>query len=554
MKIKLRRINNNKGLSLIELIISVAIMSIVFATVMTFLVTGIKMYGNSNTEIRLQESVQLTLSNIENRIIDAQLGVRCDDDGSKVVLTIYNNDSREYIIWDKAAETLSYATSAKDVELADFTGAEVIAKHIDDFNAVAKGTGEDTKVDILVKMNQDDRSLASNKVVSFRNDIVANATSDEVYNGTAHQVSTAVDLAITPSSTYALPGGTCSFKARVSGVGHPSQMVNWSLENAPEGVTIDENGTVRIPTGITADSIKVNAKAVADQNVVGSATILISNITGITLTKEGSKVYAGTMVKVNAQVQGTNLSSEMQKVKFSVPDGQQGVSLYSDSGIFGLNQSVKGKTVTVRATSAANPAIFKDLTFTVENTSIQDVEAKAVTANRNDTTELLTSIVSENLAEAELRISWSIADYGGLDSSKVSVGVANGMLTVAKDINYEKSYTVLVKAAITADRLSTPAEKLIAVTIPAVSVKFISNNVSISKNGSVTIPYEVTGLKAEPSDIYATTNPSIKNSIIYVAEDGIKLSIGNNVKSNKIDVIATFRGTNTSETITVDVK
>ena len=42
MKIKLKRINN-KGLSLLEMIISVAIMSIVFATVMTFLVTGIKM-------------------------------------------------------------------------------------------------------------------------------------------------------------------------------------------------------------------------------------------------------------------------------------------------------------------------------------------------------------------------------------------------------------------------------------------------------------------------------------------------------------------------------
>ena len=86
----IKHIKNNKGLSLVEMIIAVAIISIVIVTVTSFMVTGTKLFGRSHDEIRKQERAQLAVSTIENRIIDANKGVTCREDAHRKVLTIYN--------------------------------------------------------------------------------------------------------------------------------------------------------------------------------------------------------------------------------------------------------------------------------------------------------------------------------------------------------------------------------------------------------------------------------------------------------------------------------
>lgn len=589
-------VKNNKGLTLLEMIISVAILSIVIVTITSFMVTGTKMFGASNNEIKLQQEAQMALSNVENRIIDTKLGIRCDDDGNQVILTVFNEktaaDAKEYIVWNKTDKKIYYASSAFDVTLSTFPTNEVLASNVEKFEVVMKdatlgstvtpepsvtvqpsvtaqpsgnAVKQQPKVEITIEVKEKGGTFTSQKVVTFRNNIALGASGDTIFTGTRNGLdSKAQSVKVTPEDVYLVPGESYQFHARVTGVGYPSQVVTWSANGA--GVTVNPGGLVTVDKETAAGGV-VQIVATAPENSdgtipSGTARLHISKIEGINVTTDTQKVYAGSMLKVNVEVVGNELNDEMKKVTFSLKDENgttpSWVRLYSSSGVFGLDKEARGKTFTIVATSTHNPEISGTLTVKVENTSLSDLGSGAVQVNRNSSTELVANVTGENLAASELQIQWSIQDDAGL-GNKVSIGTYNGVLNVSKDINYENEYQLKVAATISAiasDRLSEPVTTYITVTIPKVSIHFVNGDggAEIQRNGTVMLPYEVIGLDGAAPDIYATTNPSIRNSIIYVTDEGIKLSIGADVKSNKISVIATFKDTNTSDSIDVTVK
>ncbi len=588
---------NNKGLTLLEMIISVAIMSIVIVTITSFMVTGTKLFGASNNEIKLQQEAQLALSNVENRIIDTKRGIRCDDDGTQVILTVFNEktgtDAKEYIVWNKNDKKIYYASSAFDVTLTTFPTNEVLASNVEKFDVIMKNaasgatttpepsvtavpsvTAEPSnspvkvqpKVEIVVEVKEKGRTFTSQKVVTFRNNIALGASGDTIFTGTRNGLdSKAQSVKITPEDVYLVPGESYQFNARVTGIGYPSQIVTWSANGS--GVTVSPNGYVTVDKE-TAGGGVVQIVATAPDNedgtvpTAGTARLHISKIEGINLTTDTQKVYAGSMLQVKTEVLGNELNDEMKKVTYSLQDENGAtpswVRLYSSSGVFGLDREARGKTFTIVATSVHNPEISGTLKIKVENTALSDLGTGNVQANRNSATELVANVTGENLASSELQIQWSITDDAGL-GDKVSIGAYTGILNVGKNINYENEYQLKVAATISAiasDRLSEPVTTYITVTIPKVSIHFVNGDggAEIQKNGTVTLPYEVIGLAGAAPDIYATTNPSVRNSIIYVTDDGVKLSIGSEVRTNEISVIATFKDTSTSDSIVVTVK
>lgn len=587
--------DNNQGLTLLEMIISIGILSIVMITATSFMVSGIKMFRSSNDEIGLQQEAQLALNNVENRIIDAKKGIRCDDNGGQVILTIYNDsDVEEDITWDKTDHKIYYNSTTKNVTPTEAIH-EVLADNVTNFQVVMKDNTAGTtvtpapsvsaapvpsvtvqpaenvsvknpKVEITIEITekvknsqmQPTRKHVSNKIVTFRNNIAMNA-SDTIYTGGGSALtSKAEGVKITPQDVYLATGEDYQFNARVTGTGYPSQVVTWSVNPAGAGVDVDSNGKVTVDENANGGIVQVIATAPENSDGTipsGSANVHISKITGITITTDADKVYAESMLKVNVTVAGAD-NDEMRKVTFSVKDNPSWVHLYSNSGVFGLDKEARGKTFTIVATSTHDTSVTGELVVKVEDTALSAVGGGAVTVNRNSSTELITNIVGQNLASNELQIQWEIADYGGLSADKVSVGKYNGMLNVAKDINYENEYHVKVAANISANRLQNPVTTYVSVTIPKVSIKFVNSDggAEIQKNGTVNLPYEVIGLNGAMTEIVATTNPSIRNSIIYVTEGGVRLSIGSDVKTDKISVIATFKDVNMSDTINVTVK
>ena len=80
---------NNKGFSLIELIITVAILTIITSAILGFIVTGTKSYGNVNEEVELQQEAQLSFNQLSDLIIDSTNGIKYyyNDNENKIILT-----------------------------------------------------------------------------------------------------------------------------------------------------------------------------------------------------------------------------------------------------------------------------------------------------------------------------------------------------------------------------------------------------------------------------------------------------------------------------------
>lgn len=71
--------NDNKGFTLVELIVSVAILAIVLAAAFGFMIAGTRSYTTVQNKIELQLRAQLALNQISQYLIDANVGVKWND-------------------------------------------------------------------------------------------------------------------------------------------------------------------------------------------------------------------------------------------------------------------------------------------------------------------------------------------------------------------------------------------------------------------------------------------------------------------------------------------
>ena len=98
--------NNNKGFTLIELIISLTIFAVVITAVFGFMLSGVRSYRTVSNRVNIDLETQLTLSQIEEYVIDCnscisfkngKLYVINDEDGSyKVNLFEFKSDDCLY--------------------------------------------------------------------------------------------------------------------------------------------------------------------------------------------------------------------------------------------------------------------------------------------------------------------------------------------------------------------------------------------------------------------------------------------------------------------------
>ena len=351
------------------------------------------------------------------------------------------------------------------------------------------------------------------------------------------------------AATMRFPSGdtpnTYQFNARVTGIGNPSQVVTWEVVGSPAGVTINEAGVVSVTKNATEESVTIVAKGI--DNTEGTASIKLQKIGDVTVTVNTSDVYAGTFIKLNPGIDGTNIAEESKKFTYQVIEGNPtDIVVYSeDNGLIYLNPSSQGKSYKVRVISKYDTTKYTDVTIDVKDTSIVDSGSGTANAVRGASTKIVTSLTLVNLAENELNVSWKITDDDGL-GGKVSIN-SKGEFTVSKDVNYEKSYNVEVMATVSAGRLQNSVTKLITVRIPKVSLSFASEaGGTIQKNSTKTFGLNATGLVLAPEDVYVSTNPALSNCIVYPTKDGVQVSVGGGNKATEFDLIATLKNTNTS--------
>ena len=399
---------NNKGFSLIELIITVAILTIITSAILGFIVTGTKSYGNVNEEVELQQEAQLTFNQLSDLIIDSTNGIKYyyNDNENKIILTdsditetvtsktlaIYNTVKeagveKKYIyniIWKKSENKLYLR---KDTIAA--TGAvtkgtpELMAEYVNDFSPSLAKAQNKKKVVIELSFIKNNKSYVSKKNFALRNKAVVNGTITDIFDNMLGTMSSVSDVEITKDNqvvsqvTIWKNLGTINFGSKVTGVGFPSNDVTWNLSGSTSSVNGEESGTsvantstgciVTIGRNEASGSLSLTAtsKALgADGSPVTSnpVNIVIKEITGINLavSDHSGEYRTGDTFTVTATVNGSNsLTVDEKKVIWSVSGATRDVTIPEDSLVQKFRVTANyGEKVNVTAKSKIDENIY----------------------------------------------------------------------------------------------------------------------------------------------------------------------------------------------------
>jgi len=174
---------NNKGYSLVELLLAIFILALVMAGVVSIMRATSVSYRNGNFEVNVQTEAQIVANQIEELLVDADTSVSYNS--STGVYTIVNHGVSHQLKYDSSESTIQYKSGS--------SGWSLMAEYVDGFSidGISTDTSNvacDNKVTVNVTMNNQGYKYTAVKDVFYRNAI--ENTSVQLLDGTGMSTST----------------------------------------------------------------------------------------------------------------------------------------------------------------------------------------------------------------------------------------------------------------------------------------------------------------------------------------------------------------------------
>lgn len=182
---------NNKGFSLVELIVSIAILGIVMAAILSFFVFATREYHSGGSETMVQTEAQMITRRIEDLIINAADGVGTNaarDElyifdhetvgGSTVYkkITIKPDTSLLRLLYN--CENYSYDASSGTFSSTGSTGDSVLAECVKEITVDLSTVPTNYSVQVTFHMKQRDREYNTTSVFVLRNRGITSVSDD----------------------------------------------------------------------------------------------------------------------------------------------------------------------------------------------------------------------------------------------------------------------------------------------------------------------------------------------------------------------------------------
>jgi prepilin-type N-terminal cleavage/methylation domain-containing protein len=530
---------NNRGFSLVELVVVVAILAVVGVAVMGFLTTSSNLFKHVSTDVDLQEEAQITMNQLENLLINAEAGVNYTANE----LCIYNTDSRYVITWDDTKNVLNYR---KEMRTSDGSGGYLLtfdsatdalmSEYVKSFVVTTSSSGSMTIVNVALGMEKGDKTYSTNQNFSLRNSVVINPGDiSSIYGGTpvAGGTSSVTGITVTlgghtytndPTDTYDvfLQGSDISttFEVKVLGEGSPSQeyacAVLGSSTDPATGTRVD-GGNFIVSKDETSSVLTLNVISKVNLSVASSVTVNVKGLLGINAEKGSSASFeSGSTVSVGS-------GSEAGLIVTPVVLGD--TSLYGDSDLgytvtAGSNCTVSGNTITisndasvvgenftVSITSTKDSSITKDFSAPIEAVKTKYINLKCDTGSAERGGTYTVYAVDQTTGEKydSSLLNWSCS----VSSGGKGVSISNGTLSLSSsnsDLGYNSDYTITVTATLK-DSSAKADISGIDITVPVVGVSYAesaagtySSTITVkvsgqpNSNSTSSIYYKITGL------------------------------------------------------------
>lgn len=390
---------NNKGFSLVELLITIAILSIVLTTVTSVMLTGSKQFTKGNADANMQNQAQLVVNQIEDMIIDTNGGVDYVDNTTERELVLYNAVTvsgttsyfKEVIKWEGTDKKLSYSkwnvvydtTSNSYVEDgAAIYADQLLAEDISDFKIDLSDTKKDrdkdgNEIDIVQSVqitvgcigNEGQVSYATSPIITLRNRMMLSGNPNLIFPNTP-TVDDTLTLYIAAAGAARVPiqdrvttverNGVYNVYAMIDDSTDVNALVNWSIEETNLQSTIDSTGMLQVGESepnqylTIVATYKNNPSKKAKGVVAVPAGKKIESVEIVTLALNSFELKYDSIVTVDGFTEEEK-AALVYKWTVSEPDW---VDTFVDSGTK-LTLPIKkdvanlGKTFTIRLTVSA---------------------------------------------------------------------------------------------------------------------------------------------------------------------------------------------------------
>lgn len=173
--------DNQKGFSLIELIVAIAILTIVGAAVVGFCMSGTNSYKTVSTEVDLQYEAQLAVNQLSDLLIDANHGVGFDS--ANQTLYIYNDSVAYAIVFESANQQLMLKKYNVTTDSVTLESSNLMAEYVTAFSAVIPTEDKSSRqmVNLTITFKKDDKSYLGEKNVTLRNKVSVYSSLAEAY-------------------------------------------------------------------------------------------------------------------------------------------------------------------------------------------------------------------------------------------------------------------------------------------------------------------------------------------------------------------------------------
>ena len=274
----------NKGFSLVELLLSVTILAIVLTTVTAIILTGSKQFSKGSADANMQRQAQLVVNQMEDMLIDTNGGVYYNTTTRE--FSLYNVTkvsgvavcTKEVIKWVAADEKLTYSKWNMKLDTTTNTYVEdgaaiyadqLLAEEISDFKVdlsdIKKDYDKDgNEIDIVQSVgisvgcigNDGQVSYATKPLITLRNRMMLSDSPDLIFPNTPVEDDT-LSLYIADAGSSArvpiqYPGTTVernkyyNIYAIVNDSYDVNSLVNWSIQEDNTLSRIDGTGMLLV--------------------------------------------------------------------------------------------------------------------------------------------------------------------------------------------------------------------------------------------------------------------------------------------------------------------
>lgn len=173
--------DNNKGLSLVEIIVAIAIGSIVLTAVMLLIVQGVKSYRTQSTKASLQNDVNIALNQISDNIMEGTC---------LTISNLTNSEGEVYTSYFQIKENMYYVYEPEEEILylsetpTKGAASSVLCENVENFDVnildYSIMVGADNKIQgmtnpiqlrVYIKVAKLDDSREAHRTISMRNDL-----------------------------------------------------------------------------------------------------------------------------------------------------------------------------------------------------------------------------------------------------------------------------------------------------------------------------------------------------------------------------------------------